>query len=180
MSDSRRLIPPPVPPEGGERRRLDRAPGERYAPGSSGIPKGRRGARSWSASAGGGGTFGPGGARAIVRAALAAGAGALLFVAVAQLGIAAGLLVVAAFSGWLTALALIWSGRGAVPSSRTRVGLAAFLGGQSMVLGLLIDWLYSLVQGGAMGPLAYVGELYGIVAILAMLLGAGVAAVRAR
>ena len=99
---------------------------------------------------------------------------------VAQLGIAAGLLVVAAFTGWLTAIALIWSGRGAVPSASTRVGLAAFLGGQSIVLGLLIDWGYSLVQGGAMGPIAYVAELYGLSAILVVMLGAGVAAARAR
>jgi hypothetical protein len=60
------------------------------------------------------------------------------------------------------------------------VGLAAFLGGQSVVLGLLVDWGYSLVQGGALGPLAYVAELYGLVAPLAVVLGAGVAAARAR
>jgi hypothetical protein len=164
-----------VPPGGGERRRLDRAPGDRYAPAAGDDPA--TGSGSGGAS---GDALGPGGGRAVVRAAIVADAGALLFVAVAQLGIAAGLLVVAAFTGWLTALALIWSGRGAVPSPRTRIGLAAFLGGQAVVLGLLIDWGYSLVQGGAMGPLAYVAELYGIIALLAVMLGAGVAAARAR
>ena len=176
MGDPRRLMPPESTPEGGERRRLYRAPGERYAP----APQGGPGSPPGSGWSDGGATLGPGGGRAVIRAALVADAGALLFVAVAQLGIAAGLLVVAAFTGWLTALALIWSGRGAVPSPRTRIGLAAFHGGQAVVLGLLIDWGYSLVQGGAMGPLAYVAELYGIIALLAVMLGAGVAAARAR
>jgi len=170
MSEPRQTVPPVASPEGGERRRLDRAPGERYAPGPT------AGERPQDEA----GVLGRGGSRALIRAALAADAGALVFVVVAQLGIAAGLLVVAAFTGWLTAVALVWNGRGAIPGTRTRVGLAALLGGQAMVLGLLIDWAYSLVQGGAMGPLAYVAELYGLVAVVAIVLGAGVAAARAR
>ena len=39
---------------------------------------------------------------------------------------------------------------------------------------------WSLVQGGVMGPVAYAGERFGIVAPLSIAVAAGVAALRAR
>ena len=42
--------------------------------------------------------------------------------------------------------------------------VAAIVAGSSIVLALGLDWAWSLVQGGVMGPLEYVGERFGIVA----------------
>lgn len=162
-----------VPAAGGEARRLERAPGERYAAGPAGS--------------GGGGV--PGGAppgrvvsrRALVTAVLAADAGAVLFVVIALTGLDLGLLVVAAFAGWLTAVAIVWPGRRAgIGDDRLRVAVAAFLGGWAVAGGLVLDWIYALLTGGVLGPLDYVVERYGLVAPLALVLAAAVAAYRAR
>ena len=164
MSDPQHVVPDPSPAVGGERRRLDRAPGERYAKG-------------------GGGSGGSGGGRgrpAVIRAFLVADAGALAFFLLGLLDLGAGLLVVAAFIGWVVALALVWTGRDAIPASRTRMGIAAMLGAWSIVAAILVDWVYALIQGGVLGPLDYVVQRYGIVALLSVVVAAGVAALRAR
>jgi hypothetical protein len=177
MSDARPTVPEPAPPDGGERRRLDHAPGERYArrdpAGAAGPggrtpgdprPDGRRRRR-----------------RAIVAAVLVADAAAVLFFLLGLLDLGGGLLAIAAFSGWMVALALVWGGRDAVPGARLRVGLASLLGGWAVVGGILLDWMYAVViQLGVLGPLDYVGERYGLVAPVSVLLAAGVAALRAR
>ncbi len=180
MSEPPTTVPGPLTPEGGERRRLDRAPGDRYAgePGSGGRGGGS-GAGSDEGSGGGRG----GGSRAssaIVAAVLVADAGAVLFFVLGLLDLGGGLLAVAAFNGWVTALALVWGGRDAISAARTRVAVAAFLGGWSVVGGIVVDWVYALVQGGVLGPLDYVAQRYGLVALLAVILAAGVAALRAR
>src|SRR5512132_2407776 len=102
--------------DGGERRRLDRAPGERYAAPAGGAST-RRDGRP------------PSMARATIDAAIVADAGAVLFFALGLLDLGAGLVVVAAFTGWATALALVWWGREAVPVVRTRVAVGVALGG---------------------------------------------------
>ncbi len=109
-----------------------------------------------------------------------ADAGALAFFLLGLLDLGAGLLVVAAFIGWVVALALVWTGRDAVPASRTRMGIAAMLGAWSIVAAILVDWVYALIQGGVLGPLDYVVQRYGIVALLSVVVAAGVAALRAR
>ena len=58
--------------------------------------------------------------------------------------------------------------------------MAAFLGGWGIVAGILLDWLYALLQGGVLGPLDYVAQRYGIVALVAILVSGAVAAYRAR
>jgi hypothetical protein len=167
MSDP---LPPdaePGPQAGGERRRLDRAPGERFATGPAAVQEraaaGRRRRR-----------------RAVLASVLVADAGAVLFFLLGLVDLGAGLLVIAAFVGWIVALALVWWGRDAVADARLRVALAAFLGGWAIVAGIVVDWVYALVQGGVLGPLDYVAQRYGAIALLAILLAAGVAAVRAR
>ena len=164
MSDPQHAVPDPSPAVGGERRRLDRAPGERYAKGGGGR----------------GGSGGGRGRPAVIRAFLVADAGALAFFLLGLLDLGAGLLVVAAFIGWVVALALVWTGRDAIPASRTRMGIAAMLGGWSIVAAILVDWVYALIQGGVLGPLDYVVQRYGIVALLSVVVAAGVAALRAR
>lgn len=168
MSDPQHVVPDPSSAVGGERRRLDRAPGERYAKGGGG--------RGGSSGGGGGSRGRPG----VIRAFLVADAGALAFFLLGLLDLGAGLLVVAAFIGWLVALALVWTGRDAIAVARTRMAVAAMLGAWSIVAAILVDWVYALIQGGVLGPLDYVLQRYGIVALLSVVVAAGVAALRAR
>ncbi|MEI7742245.1 MAG: hypothetical protein WCK58_00690 [Chloroflexota bacterium] len=142
---------------GGERRRLDRAPGERYADRASGSgPAQAPVPARW-------------GVVPIGIAVLVADLGAVLFFALGLLDLGIGLVVVAAFAGWVTALALVWRGRSsAVPQPGSRMAVAAFLGGWVVVAGMLIDWIYALLIGGVLGPLDYWAQRYGIVALIAL------------
>jgi hypothetical protein len=118
--------------------------------------------------------------RAIVAAMVVADVGAALFFLLGLLDLGVGLVAVAAFTGWATALALVWWGRDAIGPSRVRIGLGALLGGWTVAGGIVVDWVYGLTQGGRLGPLDYVVQRYGLVALLALLAGAGIAAIRAR
>jgi hypothetical protein len=109
-----------------------------------------------------------------------ADAGALAFFLLGLVDLGAGLLAVAAFIGWVVALALVWKGRDRVPQASTRMTVAALLGGWSIVAAILADWVYALIQGGVLGPLDYVAQRYGMVALLCVAVAAGVAALRAR
>ena len=157
--------------QGGEQRRLERAPGERYA-------------RAGSAEGGPAGTAGGSGdasvRRAVLAAVVVADACALLFLVLAQIDLGMGMLAIAAFGGWATSLALVWWGREAIRVRSTRVAAAAAIAGSSIVLALVIDWAWSLAQGGVLGPLEYVLQRFGAVGPLAVATAALVAAVRAR
>jgi hypothetical protein len=114
---------------------------------------------------------------------LVADAGALAWLVLAMGGLDPALLVIAVFFGWLVALALVWYGRGmALPDRRMRMAVAAVLGGWVVVGGLLLDWVVAIVVlEGALGPIDYLLQRYGVVIpVLALLLGPGVAAFRAR
>jgi hypothetical protein len=158
--------PPPAPER---QRRLDRAPGERYRqparpPAADGDPP----------------SSSPSAARAVLAAVLVADACALLYLVLAQVDLGIGMLAVAGFAGWATGIALLWWGRDALPVRTTRTGVAAIVAGSAIVLALALDWAWSLVQGGVMGPVEYAGERFGIVAPLSIAVAAGVAALRAR
>jgi hypothetical protein len=121
--------------------------------------------------------------RSVIAAVLVADAGALAWLVLAMGGLDPALLVVAVFFGWLIALALVWYGRGAgVPNRRARIAVAALLGGWVVVGGLLLDWVVAIVVlEGALGPVDYLVQRYGIgIPVLALLLGPGMAAFRAR
>ncbi len=186
MSEPQPIDPRAQPPVGGDRRPLDRAPGERYGTGTGGSGAG-------SGGSGGSGTgprrSGPGPrrsgpeprrSRAIIAAVLVADAGAVLFFLLGLLNLGIGLVAVGAFTGWITALALVWWGRDALPIATKRVAVGAILGAWTVVGGMLVDWVYALVQGGVLGLLDYVAQRYGVVAILCLVVAAGVAALRAR
>jgi hypothetical protein len=160
------LEPAPAPP-GGERRRLDRAPGERFAPDAAAggaDREARRGDRRW-----------------LIAAVIVADVAAVAFFVLGLLDLGLGLVVIAGFGGWATGVALVYQGRDvAISDPRRRMATAALLGGWIVVGGMLLDWLYGLTQGGVMGPVAYTVERYGLVAPAAILAGAFVAAYRAR
>lgn len=83
--------------------------------------------------------------------------------------VTAGLIVLAAFLGWLT-------GRLVSPPSRaTLVALA------TVVLGLLGIWLFGRIEGGVLDPIEYLAEVQGwpLVA-LQLLAGGGMAAAASR
>lgn len=160
--------PSPAPtPTGGEQRRLERAPGERYAepdPQRTGVAVDARGVR-W-----------------IVAAVVVADLGAVVFFVLSQLDLGIGMAVVAGFIGWATALALVWKGReAAIRDARIRMAFAAFLGGWAVVGGCLLAWLFGLAEGGgSLGPIQYAIERFGIAAPAALVAGAFVASYRAR
>lgn len=123
------------------------------------------------------------GRRSIVSAVLVADAGVLAWLLLALGGLDPALLVIATFFGWLIALALVWYGRGvALPDRRTRVAVAASLAAWVVIGGLLLDWVVAIaVLEGALGPFDYLLQRYGIVIpVLSLLLGPGMAAMRAR
>lgn len=164
---------PSVPgPDGGERRRLDEAPSARIA--------------ATSAAASG---SGPDAARTVARPAvrplviglLVADIGAIAFFVLGLADLGIGLVAVAGFFGWLAALVLVWRGRSTViAQASARQAVAAFLGAWTVIAGLLIDWVYALLIGGVLSPLDYWAQRYGWTALLALVAGAGIAALRAR
>lgn len=138
-------------PSGGERRRLGRAPGERFAAVAP-VPA----AQVSRVSIGG-----------LVLAFIVAGVGALAFFVLGQLTLGPGLLAVAAFTGWMTAVALVDLGGGAgLPPGIGRIAVAAGLAGGAILAAILLDWAWAATQGGVLGPLDYVGERYGPAALL--------------
>jgi hypothetical protein len=107
--------------------------------------------------------------------------GALVVFALGLIDIGLGLVAVAAFLGWVTALALVWRGReGAVTERKVRIAVAALLGGWAVAGGIVLEWAYALVQGGVLSLPDYVGERYGPVALLSIVVAGTVAAVRVR
>lgn len=153
--------------DGGERRRLDRAPGERYRAAARGpepepaTPGSRR-------------------TRAIVALLVVADAGAVGFFLLGLLDLGVGLLAIAAFLGWVVGLTLIWWGRDTIATGRQRVVLAASAGAWAIVAAIVIDWGYALLQGGVLGPLDYVAQRYGPWGPLSVVVAALLAAWRAR
>jgi hypothetical protein len=130
---------------------------------------------------GGGTTVDSRGIRWIVVAVVIANLGGVAFFVLGLLDLGFGLLAVAAFTGWAIAVALVFKGReSAIRASETRMATAAFLGGWSVVFGMLVDWLFGLTQGGVMDLLPYIAERYWLVAPAALLAAAFVAAYRAR
>jgi hypothetical protein len=151
--------PSELPGERRPERQLDRPPSERYreaqpVPTEATRPAGR---------------FGVGGAF------LAALAGA---VAIALGGglvtITAGLLVIAAVLGWIVAVLVSLSAEG--PAGRTRRrSIAAVIAVGGVVLGQLGLWLIAREEGGTLGILDYLAEVFGVLVPLEFVFAGGVA-----
>jgi hypothetical protein len=135
---------------GGEVRRLERAPGERYAAAPSAAPA--RPVR-----------FG--------RAVAVAGAvGAITFL-LTGFDIGLGLLAIAAAAGWLVGLTLAGGGRPLAAGALAAAGMAS---------GLLADGIRALTQGGVLAPWAYTWERFGLLAVAVLLIAALAGAWRGR
>lgn len=148
--------PPTTPSSPGERR-LAHPPSDRYRVAEP-VPPGPERAAS------------PG--RGAIFAVVAAGAGAA---AVTVLGgvmtVSAGLLVVAATTGWAVGLGLRVGAGQTLPADR-RVRLAVGLALLAIVLGQLGLWLYARTEGGVLGPLDYLGEAFGLLVPLELVTAA--------
>ena len=144
---------PPNPP-GDRRPHLEHPPGDRYRPAPA-ADDAQASARRLDA--------------VLVPAALILGGGIAFVVLGGILAVTAGLVVLAAFLGWLT-------GRLVSPPA-----LAAGVGLAVVAVGLLGIWAFGRVEGGVLDPIAYLDEVEGLAVVgLSLLAGAGLAAAASR
>jgi hypothetical protein len=77
------------------------------------------------------------------------------------LAVSAGLLVVAAATGWGVAVALRVGGGSELDQGR-RVRVALLLTTVGVILGQLGLWLFARYEGGVLGPIDYLSETFGL------------------
>jgi hypothetical protein len=169
MTESQSPQDRPQPSGAPGERRLARAPSERYGPApADGLPVAT--------------VPSPGGAamRGIAYGAITAVVGSVLIVVFGgAMAVSAGLLVVAASIGYVVAIATV-AGAGGSMSSPARSRSAAVLAGLSVALGQVGLWLFARSEGGVLEPIDYLGQTFGVVVPVELLLAAGVAWWRAR
>jgi len=154
-------------------RQLERAPGERYTPSRAGAganppPGGQQNGTERRRA-----LFAP-----ATRAALVALVGALLLYGLgALLSSSAGLVFVAGLTGAAVGLVLA---RAAAPGPTEEPGLtrrqvrwsAVALTVLAVVLGAAGTWLHALAEGGALGPVDYLLDTFGIIVPAELVIGA--------
>ena len=149
-------------------RQLERAPGERYARQEDAADSRASAARSTATAP-------------LVKALLAAVAGAaLLYVLGALLSSTGGLVVVAGLTGAAVGLFLARAakqGAGDVPTMTRRAAtwLALGISLAAVAIGAVATWLHALGEGGALGLIDYLAETFGLL-VPAQLVVAGIAA----
>ena len=84
------------------------------------------------------------------------------------------LVVIAGFTGGGVGLALRW-GAGGKLARRRRIGVALVLALGAVALGQLGLWQYGRSEGGVLGPIDYIGQVYGPL-VLVEFVAAGVVA----
>jgi hypothetical protein len=117
--------------------------------------------------------------RAVVIAGLVAAVGGLAFFVLGQLAVRPGLVAVAAFTGWMTAIALVDIGGAATPG-RARVAVAVTLAAGGIIAALALDWAWAGMEGGVLDPVTYVAQLYGPAALLDVAVAGVLATLHAR
>lgn len=147
-------------PEPGETRRtLERAPGERFLERerAATTPADAGAGKAWQGSP-------------LVRA-LAIGIGGAIVITLlgGPLSMTAGLVAVAAFVGWLIG-AMARPGR--APAVAVAVG--------AVIVGLVGIWLFSRLEGGALGPIDYLLQVHGALLPIELLAGGLTAAAASR
>ncbi len=111
-------------------------------------------------------------ARAAILGASAVLAGAIAITVLGGvLAVSAGLIVVAAATGWAVGLGLRW-GAGHPPAFERRVRLAVGLALLSIVLGQLGLWWYAGTEGGVLDPLDYLAQTFGLLVPIELVLAA--------
>lgn len=140
--DTDRAVPPRIPGE----RRLAHPPSDRYK-----VAEPPPVADDPSATPMRGYVFG--------LLAAVAGAGAITVLG-GVLAVSSGLIVVAAAAGWAIAVA-IKVGAGSRLAAGRRVRLAIGLALVAVALGQLGLWLYARSEGGVLGPVDYLAEVFG-------------------
>ena len=111
-------------------------------------------------------------ARAAILGAIAVLAGATAITVLGGvLAVSAGLIVVAAATGWAVGLALRW-GAGQPPAFGRRIRLAVGLALISIVLGQLGLWWYAGTEGGVLDPLDYLAQTFGLLVPVELVLAA--------
>jgi hypothetical protein len=145
-SDGAAAPPPPTP---GEQRRLARPPSDRYK--EPEPSEDSTDVRDPGASA----------TRGIVLAVVAGIVGAVAIVLLGGvLAFTAGLVVVAAATGWAVGAALK-VGAGDLIAPRRRVVLAVVVSLAAIILAQLGLWQYALREGGVLPFVDYLGEVFG-------------------
>lgn len=159
-----------TPLDGGERR-LARPPSERYGTAvPDAVPAAEPSSAVEQASPVRGIAFGA--APAIVGAAAIVVLGGVF-------AISAGLLVVAVAIGYAVGLAIVAGAAGTL-SGPGRPAIAAVLAGVGILLGQVGLWLYARIEGGVLPLIDYLGQTFGVLVPLELLLAVGVAWWRAR
>jgi hypothetical protein len=103
-------------------------------------------------------------ARALAPALVAAVVGAgLLFFLAGPLGVTSGLLIVTAATGWIVGLVLKARDVGGPPGSRVATAVGISLA--AVVVAWLATWGWSRAEGGALGPVDFLAQVYGILVL---------------
>jgi len=95
------------------------------------------------------------------------------------LAVSAGLLVVASAVGYAVGLATV-IGAADTLSPRMRPWIAGAIAGLGVLLGQVGLWLYARAEGGVLSPVDYLGQTFGVLVPLEVVLAAVVAWWRAR
>ena len=177
MSEPDPTTEPPEPSEPSEpsripgERRLSRPPSERYR-----EEEARAAAAADEARADPSASVARGVALAVVVAAVGAGA---IVVLGGVLTMTAGLVVVAAVVGWGVALALRF-GAGSRLAGPRRAALAVVITLIAVLAAQLGLWQYAQLEGGVLGPLDYLWEVFGVLVPIEIVVAIGLAWVVAR
>jgi hypothetical protein len=150
-------------------KRLDQAPGERYRarPTEAMAPSVQGGATGISPAIRGAAPF------------VVAAIGALLVAVLGSFDIGPGLLAVSGFIGWAVGVAIVWGGVPGGGARGRRGWWSAGLAAGSIVVGFVVLWAWSHVEGGVLDPIAYLDERFGPIAYLNIVVAAAVAWLRA-
>jgi hypothetical protein len=177
VTDPPRTPEAETPPQVAGERRLPHPPSERY---EASPPAGTRPAAERAPGATPDPAAGKAPARGIAFGAIAALVGAALIVVFGgALAVSAGLLVVASGVGYAVGLATL-IGSGDTLSAGARPWIAAALAALGVALGQVGLWLFARAEGGVLAPIDYLGQTFGPLVPVEVMLAAGVAWWRAR
>jgi hypothetical protein len=161
------MTDPKAPTEPGERR-LARPPSERYREAEGRSSAAASPPRAVSPLRG-----------LILAMVVALGGAAVITVVGGVLALTVGLVVSAGIIGWLTAVALRFGAGSTVPARR-RAWAAAAIAVGGVILGQLGLWLHAGSEGGVLPLIDYLGEVYGLLVPLQVVVAPAVAWVTAR